>query len=81
MAQQRVANVIRNEIQSRVDQSALNVADVTESKLALVVDACNAIAKNDVIVNGVIDLEYRREFQNRFCDLYVCPAQLNSPSR
>jgi len=71
------SNTVRDETQLRVDNSATNVANAAESKLNLVLEACKAIARNDVIVNGTIDLEYRNSISKPFMRSLRLPGSQN----
>ncbi len=66
VAGQRVNRIVSQEIQRRVDSSAVHIAGATQEKLRMVVEAAQAVTQNDVIVNGIIDLEYREAITKPF---------------
>ena len=55
----RVSQTLHQEIQSRVDASAIHAGHQTEMRVDVVVEASNAVAQNDIVVNGIVDLEHR----------------------
>ncbi len=56
----RVSKSLRQEVQGRVDASAVHAARQTDTKLAGIASACTAVAANDMVVNGIVDLEHRQ---------------------
>ena len=69
-----VSGVVRSGIQTRIDQSAEQIGDATAAKLALVTDACRSVAQNDVVVNGIIDLEHRSSATRSFLQSLRLPG-------
>lgn len=55
----RVSQTLRDEVQERVDTSAKHAAQQVEIKLAAIIDACQAVAANDLVVNGIVDIDHR----------------------
>jgi PAS domain S-box-containing protein len=62
----RVSIAVRQEVQSRVDRAATQLARAAEVKLLLVLDACRSMAQNNVVVNGVVDVDYRSSVTRSF---------------
>ena len=65
-AVQRVNQTLHREIHGRVEAIAVNVAGQADAKLRLVIEACQAIANNDVVINGIVDQEYRNAVTRPF---------------
>lgn len=56
----QISKTIRQEIQGRVDASAVHVANAADIELDAILSACQAVADNDMVVNGIVDLEHRQ---------------------
>ncbi len=56
----RVSRTLHSEVQGRVDASAVHASLQTDTKLAGLTSACHAVAANDMVVNGIVDLEHRQ---------------------
>jgi PAS domain S-box-containing protein len=62
----RVLYTLRDEVQERVDTSAQHAAQQIEINLHAVVSACKAIAGNDLVVNGIVDIDHRNSTLKSF---------------
>ncbi|MFK7768313.1 MAG: ATP-binding protein [Mariniblastus sp.] len=54
-----VSQALNQEIQARVDKSAINAGHQVEVRLNTIIEATTAVAQNDMVVNGIVDLEHR----------------------
>ena len=70
----QVSTVVRSEVQARLDAAAFNKSNIIDAKLKLVVAACRAAAQNEVLVNGIIDEEYRDSVTRPFLRSYRLPG-------
>lgn len=70
----QVSTVVRSEVQARLDAAAFNKSNIIDAKLKLVVDACRAAAQNEVLVNGIIDEEYRDSVTRPFLRSFRLPG-------
>jgi PAS domain S-box-containing protein len=55
----RVSQTLRREVQDRVDTSAEHAARQIETNLSATLSACRAVAANDLVVNGIVDIDHR----------------------
>ncbi|MFK7738336.1 MAG: ATP-binding protein [Pirellulaceae bacterium] len=57
---QKVNTEFSNQIQEQVDNRAEGIQLAIRTKLRQSLDACSAIANNDIIINSIVDLEHRK---------------------
>ena len=70
----RVSSALNHELRLRLDASAAQAAEMTDSKLRLATEACESIAQNDVVVNGIVDLEHRESTLQPYFRSLVLPG-------
>ena len=71
---QYVSSVVRSGIQTRVDQAAVQAGEEVSINLSLVAEACRAVAQNDVVVNGIVDIEHRSSVTRSFLESLRLPG-------
>ena len=69
-----VRSGLLQENERRIQSAAEHTASLVDSKIRLVVDACEAQAINDVMVNGVVDSEYRNTITRPFMQSLKLPG-------
>ena len=70
----KVSSALDYELRLRLDASAAQAAEMTDSKLRLATESCESIAMNDVVVNGIIDLEHRESTLQPYFRSLVLPG-------
>ena len=61
-----VSDEFRKQIESQVRADSLHLSEVVERRLANSMDACAAVAANEVVVNSIIDAEHRKSTLQSF---------------
>lgn len=61
-----VSDEFRKQIESQLRADSLHLGEVVERRLANSVDACDAVAANEVVVNAIIDPEHRKSTLQSF---------------
>jgi PAS domain S-box-containing protein len=62
----RVSQELAKQIESQISAEALHLADSVDRKIANSVEACAAVAHNDIVVNAIIDNEHRNSTLRSF---------------
>ena len=70
----KVDEEFRQQIQSQLEIEATHLRDLAEQQIANCNDACAAVAANDIVVNSVIDPEYRNSTLRPFVQSIRLPG-------
>lgn len=69
-----VTTTLMREVQNRVDTMAFNKSNEVDAKVKLVAEACISAAQSDVLVNGIVDQEYRNAVTRPFIKSFHMPG-------